>query len=169
MGGAMQELEMVFDPLPSEALTRLVTDNVISVNLAKTGVSDWHPVGFFLRSARGEWLGGLTGYVWGGWLHVNFLWVSETLRGQRCGTRLMDAAEAMAQERGAFAATLETFTHQAPEFYMKRGYSVFGRSTITPQDMQNCFYRNGLAISGRLFEIVLTTNGLRSLKHKHND
>jgi ribosomal protein S18 acetylase RimI-like enzyme len=127
MDRAAQELEIVFDPLPGEALMRLVTDNVNGVNHARTGVSDWHPVNFFLKSPRGEWLGGLIGYVWGGWLHVNFLWVSETLRGQRHGTHLMDAAETMAKERGAFGATLETFTFQAPDFYTKRGYSEFGR------------------------------------------
>ncbi len=122
-----EELEIVFHPLPGEALTRLVSDSVISVNFAKTGISDWHPVGFFLKNPRGEWLGGLTGYIWGGWLYVKFLWVSESLRGQGNGTRLMDAAEAMAKQRGAFAATLETHTFQAPEFYVRRGYAVFGR------------------------------------------
>jgi GNAT superfamily N-acetyltransferase len=127
MGGTEQDLKIIFDPLPGEALSRLVSENVISANIARTGVADWHPIGFFLRSPRGEWLGGLTGYVWGGWLHVNFLWVSETLRGQGHGTRLMDAAEGMACERGAFASTLETFTSQAPDFYRKRGYEVFGR------------------------------------------
>src|SRR5258708_261409 len=103
MGGTEQDLEIIFDPLPGEALSRLVSENVISANIARTGVADWHPMGFFLRSPRGEWLGGLTGYIWGGWLHVNFLWVSETLRGQGHGTRLMDVAEGMARERGAFA------------------------------------------------------------------
>jgi ribosomal protein S18 acetylase RimI-like enzyme len=122
-----QDLEVVFDPLPGEALTRLVTDHVISVNFARTGQIDWHPIGFFLKSSRGEWLGGLTGYIWGGWLQVNFLWVSEPFRGRRHATRLMDAAEAMARERGALAATLETFSFQAPDFYRKRGYTVFGR------------------------------------------
>jgi GNAT superfamily N-acetyltransferase len=127
MDSARQDLEIVFDPLPAEALSRFVSESVISANIAHTGVSDWHPVGFFLKSPRGEWLGGLTGYIWGGWLHVNFLWVSEALRGQRYGTRLMDAAEEMAKERGAVGATLETFTSQAPDFYDKRGYSIFGR------------------------------------------
>ena len=120
-------MEIVFNPLPDEALTRLLSDNVVAVSFARTGVIDWHPIGFFLKSPRGEWLGGLTGHIWGGWLHVNFLWVSETLRGQRLGTRLMDAAEAMARERGAIGTTLETFTFQAPDFYAKRGFTVLGR------------------------------------------
>ena len=34
----VEDLEMVFEPLPGEALTRFLTDNVISVNIAKTGV-----------------------------------------------------------------------------------------------------------------------------------
>lgn len=127
MDDAQQDLELVFDSLPGDALSRQVSDHVIHLNFARTGIADWHPVGFFLKSRRGEWLGGLTGYIWGGWLHVNFLWVSETLRGRGHGTRLMDAAEAMARERGAFGATLETHTFQAPDFYAKRGYTVFGR------------------------------------------
>lgn len=120
-------VELVFDPLPNEALSRLVSENVVGVNFARTGVSTWHPVGFFLRNRRGEWVGGLTGHIWGDWLHVDFLWVLELVRGQGLGTRLMDAAEAMARERGAIGATLETFTFQAPGFYAGRGYAVFGR------------------------------------------
>jgi ribosomal protein S18 acetylase RimI-like enzyme len=120
-------LEIVFNPLPEQALSNLVTENVIRVNVARTGASDAHSVGFFLKNARGEWLGGLTGYIWGGWLHINFLWVSEVLRRQRQGSRLMDAAEAMARDRGAIGATLETFTFQAPDFYAARGYLVCGR------------------------------------------
>ncbi len=104
----MEDLELIFDPLPGESLERFVSDNVINVNLAKTGISTWHPVGYFLKNARGEVLGGLTGLVWGGWLHVKFLWVSEPLRGRGHATRMMDAAEAFAVERGASAVTLET-------------------------------------------------------------
>jgi GNAT superfamily N-acetyltransferase len=127
MESATEKLEIVFDPLPGEDLTRFVSDNVVNLNFAKTGISAWHPVNFFLKHHRGEWLGGLTGYLWGGWMHVNFLWVTESLRGQGHGTRLMDAAEAFARERGAGAVTLETHSFQAPGFYAKRGYSVFGR------------------------------------------
>jgi GNAT superfamily N-acetyltransferase len=127
MPNESRDLEIVFDPLPNEALSRFVSDHVANVNFARTGISAWYPANFFLRNQRGECLGGLLGYVWGGWLHVNFLWVDEAIRGKRFGSRLMDEAETFAREHGAFASTLETFTMQAPAFYAKRGYSVFGR------------------------------------------
>src|SRR4051794_28492241 len=140
----MENLDIIFDPLPSEALTRFVTDSLVGFNMARTGQSELHPVGFFLKSSRGEWLGGLTGYIWGGWLHVTFLWVSETLRHQRYGTRLMDAAEALARERGATAGTLETFSFQAPGVYAKRGHQGFGRLGGHPPGHSKPFPPKGL-------------------------
>ena len=145
MASAAQDLEIVFEPLPSEALSRLVSENIVTLNMARTGAVAWHPVNFFLKDTRGEWLGGLTGYIWGGWLLVNFLWVSEFLRGQGQGTRLMDAAEAMARERGAAGACLETFTTQAPDFYKKRGYTVFGRLDDYPPGHAKLFLSKRLA------------------------
>jgi hypothetical protein len=68
----MRELEIVFDPLPNEALRSYVIDSLDAHNIAATGLSAWHPVGFFLKSPHGEWLGGLLGSLWGGWLHVRF-------------------------------------------------------------------------------------------------
>jgi len=135
---------MIFEPLPGEALTRFLTENLTYINFARTGVSSRHPIGFFLKNARGEWLEGLTGYVWGGWLHVNLVWIAESLRGHGHGTRLMDAAEALAVERGAFAATLETHSFQAPEFHMKRGYEVFGRIDDYPPGHAKLFLRKTL-------------------------
>jgi GNAT superfamily N-acetyltransferase len=140
----MDDLELVFDPLPGDALTRFITDNLVNVSLARTGVSDWHPVNFFLKSPRGEWLGGLMGFVWGGWLHVKILWVAEAVRGQGHGTRLMDAAEGFALEHGAIAATLDTHTFQAPGFYARRGYEVFGRLDDYPLGHAKLFLRKTL-------------------------
>lgn len=123
----MAQVELVYDPLPQPALERFVVENLISLNTARTGLSGWHPANFFLRNAQGEWLGGLLGFVWGRWLQVRILWVSETLRGQGHGTRLLQAAEAFAREHGAVAVTLETYSFQAPDFYRRLGYAEIGR------------------------------------------
>ena len=140
----MEDLELLFEPCPSDSLTSFLTDNMSNLNYARTGISEGQRVGYFLRNARGEWLGALRGYVWGGWLHVDFVWVAEVLRGQGLGSRLMDAAEAFAAEHGAFAVTLETHSFQAPDFYTKRGYTVFGRLDDYPPGHAKLFLRKRL-------------------------
>ena len=140
----MQDLRIVFEPFPDDDLARFLEDNVIAHSFTRTGVSEWHPVGFFVRNARGEWLGGCMGYIWGGWLQIRWLWVTESLRGQGFGTRLMDAAEGMGVERGATSATLETHNPEALEFYRTRGYSVFGELEDYPPGYSKFFLRKDL-------------------------
>jgi len=54
----MEEFEIVFDPLPPDALSRFATESLAAYNVAVTGESSWYPVSFFLKSSGGEWLGG---------------------------------------------------------------------------------------------------------------
>ena len=140
----MEDLQLVFEPLPGGTLREFISENINNLNFARTGQATWHPVGYFLKSARGEWLAGLIGYVWGGWLHINLLWVTEALRGQRNGSRLMDAAEAFATEKGCIGVTLETFSFQAPGFYARRGYEVFGTLGDYPPGHRKLFLRKRL-------------------------
>lgn len=148
MADLATDMQLIYDPLPDDALICFVSDNVVNVNIARTGKSVWHPANFFLKNSRGECLGSVLAYVWGGWLHVNFLWVTEHLRGQGWGSRLMNEVEAFARERGASAATLETFTMQAPDFYVKRGYAVFGRIDEYPPGHAKLFLSKRLDAQG---------------------
>jgi len=141
----VEELEIIFDPLPPDALTRFVTESLASYNIAATGHSSWYPVGFFLKSARGEWLGGLLGNIWGEWLHVTHLWVASPMRRQGNGTRLLQAAENYAIERGCLAATLETHSYEARPFYERLGYQVFAALEDYPPGHSKYFLRKQLA------------------------
>jgi len=144
----LQNLEIVLDPLPGDALSRHVVDQLVAHNLAETGASTYYPVGFFLKNARGEWLGGMLGSLWGGWLHVRILWVDTAARGQGNGTRLLQAAEEYAVERGCFAATLETDSFQARPFYEKCGYQVFATLEDYPPGHAKFFLRKQFAGRG---------------------
>jgi len=140
----VHEFEIVFDPLPGNSLTRFITESLASYNIAATGQADWYPLGFFLRAGNGEWLGGLLGNLWGGWLHVTHLWVAAPARRQGCGTGLLQAAERYAVERGCRAAHLETHSYEARPFYEKLGYQVFAALDDYPPGHAKYFLRKEL-------------------------
>jgi len=123
---------------------QLVRDRLDMYNVGVTGVAGYWPVNYFVRSARGETLGGLLGGIWGGWLNITFLWVDESLRGKDWGTRLMDQAEAYARERGAHSVLLDTHSFQARPFYEARGYEVFGTLDDYPAGHKKFFLRKKL-------------------------
>ena len=80
------------------------------------------PIGIFLEDEKNKKFAGLTGETFGNWLSIRFLFVSEALRGQGIGSKLLEAAESEARRRGCKFAFVDTFSFQAPEFYKKHGY-----------------------------------------------
>ncbi|MCF6522249.1 GNAT family N-acetyltransferase [Streptomyces sp. JJ36] len=94
-------------------------------DLRGTADDDERPVQLYAVE-DGALVGGLVGYAWGRWLHIDLLWVDARHRGGGLGTRLMDGAEARAAALGCAHARVETWGFQAPDFYRKRGYRVVG-------------------------------------------
>lgn len=136
--------EIVFTPLADDALVRFVNDGIDLHNIATTGIAEWYPANFFLRGPQGDWLGGLVGTIWGGWLHVSRLWVTLSLRGSGQGRRLLEAAEAYAREKGCTSVAIDTFSFQAPGFYRKLGYQVIGQLDGYPPGHTKFFLRKDL-------------------------
>jgi len=137
------ELTIVFAETGG-AEARLVRERLDMFNIGATGVSTYYPVNLFVKSERGETLGGLLGGVWGGWLSISILWTDESVRGQDWGTRLMDEAEAYARQRGCHSALLDTHSFQARPFYEKRGYEVFGTLDDYPKGHKRFFLKKRL-------------------------
>lgn len=91
-------------------------------NLMHREASQSVPIGVFLEDGTGRKLAGLTGETFGNWLCIQYLFVSEALRGQGIGSKLLEAAEREAGQRGCKYAFVDTFSFQAPVFYEKHGY-----------------------------------------------
>ena len=106
---------------PAEQVA-LITDAINRWNMDVTGDHAYRPVAIFLRDAEGSICGGVTGGVWGGWLHIVGLWVGEAFRGRGLGRELLLAAEAEGRAAGARHAFLETHSFQAPGLYQRLGY-----------------------------------------------
>lgn len=142
--GRRADLAIVFDAEPSTATRETIERGVDQHNVAITGLPDYYPLAFLLREEHGETRGGLLGDIWGGWLHVKYLWVDRPLRHDGWASRLVAAAEAYARERGAHHACLETFSFQARPLYEKLGYEVFAQLDDYPPGHSKYFLRKAL-------------------------
>jgi len=80
----------------------------------------------FLRSGEGKIEAGLDAFSYGGWLFVHNLWITEARRRRGLGRLLMAEAEQRARALGCHSAWLDTFSFQAPGFYQRLGYEIFG-------------------------------------------
>ncbi len=92
--------------------------------------------------------GGLWGWTIRGYLHVDLLFVPENARGGGIGRALMQEAEREAVRRGCHAAWLSTYSFQAPGFYQKLGYRVFGELPDYPPGHRSIFLTKRLAGEG---------------------
>ena len=71
-------------------------------------------------------LGGVNAFRLGDLVMLDRLWVEESQRGKGIGRSLLSAVENEGKLGGAKRVELNTFGFQAPGFYEKMGYRLFG-------------------------------------------
>ncbi len=84
------------------------------------------PLAIFLRDTAKNLVGGISAETLWGWLTIDLLWVSETLRAQGYGRILLETLEEEARARGCRFVQLRTWDFQAKDFYEYMGYTVIG-------------------------------------------
>lgn len=104
---------------------RAVLKGLRGYNRAKLGKVTFKEVAVTLREGEAI-VGGVVGQVWCGWLFIQLFWIDEAFRGADRGTELIGKLEDEARAAGATQAYVDTFSFQAPSFYQKRGYRIFG-------------------------------------------
>lgn len=90
-------------------------------------------------------MAGLVGSIYARWLFVADLWVHADLRRRGIGSELLARAERRAIELGCHSAWLDTFSFQAPEFYPRFGYEVFGIIDLPPDHKRFFLYKQLVA------------------------
>lgn len=101
-----------------------VRAGLLAYNAQYIKLDDIKDIAAFITGPDGKKLGGLTGSTCGNWLRIDMLWVSDALRGQGVGSKLIRAAEDEARRRGCLYAQVDTASFQARPFYEKMGYAV---------------------------------------------
>jgi GNAT superfamily N-acetyltransferase len=139
-----QEYHIVSVEKPDDAVWEAVGGGLESFNVQKAGDTQWKRVCLVLYAPDQSVAGGLIGEVFWNWFYISLLFVKEPLRGQGYGQKLLIMAEEEARQHGAKHAYLDTFSFQAPDFYLKLGYTVFGELDDFPPGHQRYYLAKDL-------------------------
>ena len=136
-----EEYEIVYTEEPAWGV---IGGGIHEYNEREGGESHGKILCYVLQNADKEVVGGVIGETHWDWLYINLMWLREDLRRQGYGTRLLEMAEEEGRKRGAKNAYLDTFSFQAPEFYEKFGYQVFGVLEDFPKGHQRYYCKKEL-------------------------
>ena len=135
-------IEIAVEPQPDEI--EFVAQQIINFNRSRAGEGNYKHLAIFLKDSDEHIVGGLVGETYWQWLYIDVLWVHESFRGEGYGDALLATAERESVKRGCQYVYLDTFSFQAPEFYQKRGYVVFGELPNFPQGCSRFFLKKEL-------------------------
>ena len=103
---------------PTDAARQSISVPLVAFNESVVGSQGYAPFAILIRDAEnGTAVGGLWAEFLNDWLHVDLLFVPESLRRSGVGTKIMRAAEALATEKQCVGIWLDTYSFQAPGFY----------------------------------------------------
>lgn len=139
-----EEYDIVYVDKPEESAWGIIGRGLQNYNVQQAGEQNFQRLCFALRASNQEIMGGALGELYWDWFHLDLMWVQEELRGRGYGHRLLQAIEDEARRRGARNVFLDTFSFQAPEFYQRHGYRVFGVLPDFPAGRQRYFLTKAL-------------------------
>ena len=124
-------MRIVHSERKSDAQT--VHDRLYAYNCSRTGQTPQtillpdtpHRSSFLIQADDSDEIhGGLVYHLLDKVCKVDFLWISDSLRGQGAGTALLDKLKQKLPEYGCRSITLFTMGFQAPGFYPKAGFTL---------------------------------------------
>ncbi len=143
-----------FDLSVSQECEQALTDDLIAFNNSHAPFWDQNydeqftaaPLHVFILDEAKQMVGGLIGRTHSlrAWFEVSILWVDEERRREGLGRALMERGELEAIRRGCLYARLSTSQYQAPGFYEKAGYVLYGKLENCPPGDTAYYYRKDL-------------------------
>jgi GNAT superfamily N-acetyltransferase len=114
-------------------------------NKQMSGIGNRHALAVFARDPdSNEVVGGIIGRTSRGLLFIDVFYLPESLRGKGLGSALLRRMEAEGRQRGCYNGILDTNSFQAPEFYKRNGWQLFGAIDCEPPGTQRMFFTKRL-------------------------
>lgn len=119
---------------------KIISDGLNAFNDAQVGYADRVPLNVLISDPNsGDVVGGIIGSTSLGLLFIHLVYLPEAMRGRDVGTRMLALAEEEAQRRGCRAGVLYTINFQAPGFYQRFGWRIFGEIPCDPPGSSRIF------------------------------
>jgi len=120
---------------------RLREFNMKQVPLEGTIIQE--PINIVMKDSDGQIIGGINATIIQYWnrCHIDTFWIEERYRGAGHGRKLLEAIEKIAINKGCKLIELETYSFQAPNFYMNNGYEIIGIVENHPQGHSQYFFK----------------------------
>jgi GNAT superfamily N-acetyltransferase len=142
--GMVEPIVVVTDS-PERQSLEVIAKGLSDFNDEATGMSDRRPLAVIVQdSATGETLGGVTGRSSLGLLFLDVFYLPRQLRGTGLGSQILAMAEEEGRKRGCRAGVLYTISFQAPGFYQRHGWRIFGEIPCSPPGTSRIFMTKDL-------------------------
>lgn len=113
-------MELKLENTESER-THELANLIRAYNRANREQSKSEPLNIYLEDEEGNLVAGMVAETFGNWLEIEYLYVSDDLRGQGIGSKILEMSEKESRNRGCKYSFVDTFNFQAPKFYEKHG------------------------------------------------
>ncbi len=131
---------MIVTDTADARVEKVVGEGLRRYNAEQSGVDDSRSLAVVVSDPdTNEILGGITGRTSLGLLFIDLVFLPEELRGGGLGSRILKLAEDEGRRRGCRAAMLYTISFQAPRFYERHGWRVFGEIACDPPGTSRIF------------------------------
>ncbi|ABQ56126.1 TPA: GNAT family N-acetyltransferase [Legionella pneumophila subsp. pneumophila] len=119
------QFELVTDIKTLEEQNKFIRQGILSFNDSfMGGIPEQYSI--YLKDESNKIIGGAIVYAYISSIYVDVIWIEENYREKGLGTKLLNQVEAEALKRNIFVSTLDTFSFQAEQFYLKQGYIHLG-------------------------------------------
>ena len=140
---------LVINLEPDLSLANELSERLNEFNEGQVGPRNTLNFVLSVRDDAETLVAGLTGETFWNALYIHVVWVHAQHRKSGYGTALMERAEQIARARGCDVSMLSTFSFQAPAFYTKRGYQVFGEVADLPSNHRRFWFSKRLTPTSR--------------------
>ncbi|WP_346354759.1 GNAT family N-acetyltransferase [Azotosporobacter soli] len=132
-----------------EASAAYIRKQLIAYNMAsvpRDGLLELEPLQIVLKDEAGTIVGGINANTIAYWkkCRIDIFWIDENYRKTGYGSILLKKVEEIARDRGCTVVQLDTYSFQAPAFYQKNGYEVFGAIENSPTGHTQYFLKKSL-------------------------